>query len=167
MRVLLPLLLLFMLAGCVQRTISITSEPSGVLVMLNDEEVGRTPLQVPFTWYGTYDVRLERAGYQPKWTTAEANAPWWEWPGPDLVAEAIPGAESHIAWHFTLEPNQPIDEPAFVDRARQLQREANLRGNVEVVPDTEATPADSATPTTAPAPRSRTQPIDPTAEPEP
>ena len=43
---------LLILSGCVDRTISITSTPSGALVYLNDEEVGRTPLVTPFTFYG-------------------------------------------------------------------------------------------------------------------
>jgi len=152
-----PTTLLFTLAmlctgliGCVERTISITSEPTGALVMLNDEEVGRTPLQVPFTWYGTYDVRLERDGYHPKWTTADAKAPWWETPGIDLVAEAIPDAQSRINWHFTLDPLGEFDEDAFVQRARNLNQKANLRGNVDAMPT--ATPGNAAVPpTTQPA----------------
>lgn len=54
------------LAGCVQRVISITSQPSGALVYLNDEEVGRTPVSVPHLFYGVYDVRLEHRG---QWLT--------------------------------------------------------------------------------------------------
>ncbi len=52
------------LTGCVERTITVTSDPSGALVYLNDTEIGRTPVTVPFTFYGTYDVRLEHDG---KW----------------------------------------------------------------------------------------------------
>jgi len=113
-------------AGCVQRTISITSEPAGALVWLNDEEVGRTPVAVPFRWYGTYDVRLEKDGFAPKWTTGEAAMPWWEWPGPDLVAEMIPGAESKIAWHYELAEEVPAaeqDVPALIDRAEKMRLE--------------------------------------------
>ncbi len=40
-------------AGCVQRTITITSDPPGALVWLNDREIGRTPLDVNFVYYGT------------------------------------------------------------------------------------------------------------------
>ena len=112
--------------GCVQRTISITSEPAGALVYLNDEEVGRTPVDVPFTWYGTYDVRLERRGYEPLWTTGVAKQPWWENPGPDLLAEALPGAESRVTWHYELEaetPAEDVDAAALVERARRLQDE--------------------------------------------
>jgi len=50
------------MVGCIERTITITSDPSGALVHLNDEEVGRTPVVVPFTFYGTYTVRLEHDG---------------------------------------------------------------------------------------------------------
>ena len=112
--------------GCVQRTIHIDSDPSGALVYLNDEEVGRTPVDVPFMWYGTYDVRLEKDGYEPLWTTGEADAPWWEYPGPDLIAEAIPGARSDVYWEYDLERSTPADEVDVVelnDRARMLRRE--------------------------------------------
>ncbi|MEL7087215.1 MAG: PEGA domain-containing protein [Planctomycetota bacterium] len=110
--------------GCVQRTLHVTSEPAGALVWLNDEEVGRTPVAVPFTFYGTYDVRLEKDGFAPLWTTGEADMPWWEWPGPDLVAELIPGAESNVAWHYDLVPATPaeaIDTAALRGRALELR----------------------------------------------
>jgi hypothetical protein len=51
-----------LLAGCLERTITITSDPTGALVHLNDAEVGRTPVTVPFTFYGNYTVRLEHPG---------------------------------------------------------------------------------------------------------
>ncbi len=111
-------------SGCVQRTISITSEPAGALVWLNDEEVGRTPVAVPFKWYGTYDVRLEKDGFAPQWTTGEAVMPWWELPGPDLVAELIPGAESKVAWHYELTAEVPAAEQdvgALIGRAQQMR----------------------------------------------
>jgi hypothetical protein len=114
---LLGLVLLSVGVGCVQRTITVTSQPTGALVYLNDEEVGRTPVSVPFTHYGTYDVRLEADGYEPLWTEAQAKAPWWEYPGPDLVAEAVPGGESEIAWHFQMQPRTPAEE-VDVDKLR-------------------------------------------------
>jgi len=116
-----------LVGGCVQRTIHVTSEPSGALVHLNDQEVGRTPVSVPFTFYGVYDVRVEAQGHAPLWAEREAAAPWWEFPGPDLVAEAIPGARSDVRWHFELEPYDPqsTDPDALIDRARQLRATAN------------------------------------------
>jgi hypothetical protein len=112
---------LLLLTGCVERTIKITSEPEGALVYLNDEEVGRTPLSVPFTFYGTYDVRLEAEGFAPLWTQQEAKAPWWEAPGPDLVAEAVPHNQTEQNWHFKMQPAANPDADAVISRARQLR----------------------------------------------
>ncbi|GAB4186152.1 MAG: hypothetical protein Kow00105_00580 [Phycisphaeraceae bacterium] len=110
--------------GCVQRTISITSEPPGALVYLNDQEVGRTPVTVPFTFYGVYDVRLEAEGYQPLWTQKRAVAPWWETPGIDLFAEAVPDGKVELQWHFQMEPQPPaeeVDADVLLDHARQMR----------------------------------------------
>jgi len=126
-------LLLFAVAalmgGCVEREITITSEPSGALVHLNDQEVGRTPVDVPFTFYGTYDVRLEKEGYEPLWTQKQARTPWWEYPGPDLVAEAIPGMRSNPTWRFELDnatPPEKRDPKELLENAQELRQ--RLRG---------------------------------------
>lgn len=122
-------------AGCVERTISITSEPVGALVYLNDEEVGRTPVRVPFQFYGVYDVRLEKEGYAPLWVEQRAKIPWWEAIGPDLVAEMVPNAKSEVAWHFTMTPLpmedgvNATDVDALLERARAMgQQTAGIQG---------------------------------------
>ncbi|MEM1208086.1 MAG: PEGA domain-containing protein [Planctomycetota bacterium] len=118
--------------GCVERTITVTSEPAGALVHLNDEPIGRTPVRVPFTFYGVYDVRLDLAGYEPLWTQQKAQAPWWENPGPDLVGELIPGNEVGIAWHYELTPQTPVDDvdpDALIERAAAMG--ATVRGELE------------------------------------
>lgn len=120
---------LLLSVGCVERRLLITSEPAGALVYLNDQEVGRTPLEVPFTWYGRYDVRLEREGYRTLETERVAEQPWWEKPGPDLLAEALPGKRVEIAWHIEMIKAQPVgetDPERVLDFARQM-RELNRR----------------------------------------
>ncbi len=108
-------------SGCVQRTIRITSEPSGALVWLNDREVGRTPVDVDFVHYGTYDVRLIKAGYEPLPTFGDAMPPLWDNVGLDLVAELIPAKfESHIEWHYVLLPAND-DRDDLLVRARELR----------------------------------------------
>ena len=118
---LIPILLAsLILSGCVERTISITSRPTGALVYLNDEEVGRTPVTVPHLFYGVYSVRLELDGHKPLWTKKEAKAPWWEMPGPDLVAEMFPGRKVEQHWQFDLEPIGEADLDALVEQAREM-----------------------------------------------
>jgi len=107
--------------GCVRRTITITTEPPGALLWLNDREVGRTPVEVDFEHYGTYDVRLERPGYEPMMTSGRANAPWWDTVGLDFFAELTPGTlTSHVEWHYVMEPIDD-DREALLDRATQLR----------------------------------------------
>ncbi|MCL4210715.1 MAG: PEGA domain-containing protein [Phycisphaeraceae bacterium] len=107
--------------GCVRRTIFITSEPEGALVYLNDTEVGRTPVEVDFLYYGDYDVRLVHPDREPLVTMGKARAPWWDTIGLDLIAEAAPGEpHARIHWHYELPPKSD-DPAALLERARALR----------------------------------------------
>ena len=109
------------IGGCVRRTIEITSEPEGALVWLNDREVGRTPCSIDFTYYGRYDVRLRRDGFEPISGFGDADEPAWDFIGADLVAEIIPAQlTSRVKWHFIMIPTDS-DEAAVLDRARQMR----------------------------------------------
>jgi hypothetical protein len=136
------------LGGCLKRTITVTSTPPGAIVWINDVEVGRTPVQTDFNFFGTYDVRLRREGYEPIITSRKANAPLHEVPPLDLAAEAIPAKfETNIAWHFDLTPvpeADPAQDKMAVERAL-IARAAELRA---AVPG----PAPAPTPAPAPAP---------------
>jgi hypothetical protein len=117
------------MGGCLERTITVTSEPPGALVTINSVEVGRTPVTTSFLFYGTYDVRLAREGYKPVWEPKKAKAPLYEFPPLDLGAEAIPAEiTTDIKWHFVLEPDEPSEAPGaeegLVGRARGMREEA-------------------------------------------
>ncbi len=91
-------------AGCTQRTIEVTSEPPGALVWINDAEVGRTPLQADFRFFGTYDVRVRLDGYEPIYAGMKAQTPLHEQPGIDLLA-APSNLKTLVQWHFVLVPS--------------------------------------------------------------
>lgn len=130
---------LLALAGCVERRIEITSEPSGALVWLNDQQVGRTPTQATFLYHGVYDVRLELSGYEPLRTEAEAKAPLYENAPLDLVAEALPMRINNIQrWHFVLEPSLESTLPKDQLEGDLLTRAAAMRTEL----DTTAPPPD-------------------------
>ena len=46
--------------GCVLRSLTIDSEPSGAMVFLDDEPIGETPVTTTFTYYGTRKITLEK-----------------------------------------------------------------------------------------------------------
>jgi hypothetical protein len=119
--------------GCVRRTLRISSTPPGALVWVNHREVGRTPLEIDFTYYGHYDVQVTRDGSEPIITTAQANPPVWDVIGLDLVFDVMPfEAQSVVEWHFDLEPRDD-DLDALVDRARSLRSETNPEAGPPVV----------------------------------
>jgi hypothetical protein len=111
------------LAGCVQRTMRVESDPPGALVYMNYQEVGRTPFERDFTWYGTYDVQVRQEGYEPLKTRTPVIAPWWQWPPFDLFAEFVPGLRDERTIRYTLKPatTQPVEAEQILGRAEQLR----------------------------------------------
>src|SRR5688572_801476 len=116
--------LALLVGGCVQRTMRVESDPPGALVYMNFQEVGRTPLERDFTWYGTYDVQVRHEGYEPLKTRTPVIAPWWQWPPFDLFAEFWPGRlKDERTIRYTLKPasTQPVEPAQILDRAEQLR----------------------------------------------
>ena len=105
------LLIAALSCSCVQRTMTVTSDPPSALVYMNNQEIGRTPLTRDFTWYGTYDVQLRKDGYETLNTKTAIIAPLWQWPPFDLLAELWPWAKDHRHLSYTLKPatTQPAD----------------------------------------------------------
>ncbi len=130
--ILLMIPLLLLLPACVDRRIAVTSEPSGARVWINDTEIGRTPVQTGFKFYGVYDVRLELDGYEPIHEAKEADAPIYEYPGLDLVTGIIPiDWKSREDWHFELTPNlEQTQTPAELEEGL-LSRARETRNQIE------------------------------------
>jgi hypothetical protein len=117
---LVPLLLS---AGCVRRTLTVTSNPPGALVFLNGTEVGRTPLKRDFTWYGTYDVVLRKEGYETLKTQGKVIAPWWQWVPIDLFAELLP-LHDRRELAYTMKPYSEtrLDPQQMLAQAQAMER---------------------------------------------
>jgi hypothetical protein len=111
-------------AGCIERTLSVNSNPQGSLVTMNGQEIGRTPFKRDFTWYGKYDVEIRKDGYQTLKTATAVREPWYQWVPIDLVVELLP-----VMFHddhtiaYTLKP-----QPADIDAQALLQRSEQMRG---------------------------------------
>ncbi len=111
------------LAGCVERELKITSQPEGAIVYVSDVEVGRTPVTIPFTFYGDYDIILRRDGYETLKTHAYLSPPVYELPPLDLLSAMAPWTyhdRRHV--HFDLEPYVPTSDEDLIRRAEQMKR---------------------------------------------
>ena len=81
--------LLGLSSGCVDRRFIIESDPPGAIVYENGRQVGATPMDQPFTYYGTYRFVFMRDGYETLTVDECISTPWWEYPGLDFVVENL------------------------------------------------------------------------------
>jgi hypothetical protein len=113
-----------LLGGCVERELTITSEPAGAMVEISGQEVGLTPLVHRFTWYGDYRITLRKNGYQTLKTHADLNPPVYEIPPLDLLSAVAPWTYHDRRYlHYDLAPDEPVSDEELIRRATQLGQE--------------------------------------------
>jgi hypothetical protein len=115
--------------GCVERTIKVNTSPSGATVVLNDEQIGQAPVTVAFQWYGDYNVRISKEGYETLVTHRAIKAPWYDVFPFDFFAEALwPGRiVDRYEWTFDLQPRAPVQRKDLIERAQFLQEQAAVQ----------------------------------------
>ena len=82
-------LALLMLTGCIDRMLTINSEPSGAAAFIDHKELGTTPVSVRFTDYGGHDLQLLLKGYEPYHAMLTLQQPGWAVFPVDVVTEAV------------------------------------------------------------------------------
>jgi hypothetical protein len=105
-----PLLLAALTTGCVTRRYVITSDPPGAIVYRNGQPIGATPVEEQFVYYGKYNFRLVKDGYEPVDVAASIDPPWYEYPGLDFVFEnfyLLKLSDVHRL-HYELKPLQTV-----------------------------------------------------------
>jgi len=111
--------------GCVERQLTIKTVPAGGVVMLNDEEIGEAPATVSFEWYGDYNVRISKAGYETLTTHRKLERPWHDRFPLDFFASVWPGMiRDKYEWTFDLKPYQEPSREQLIERATQLKQQA-------------------------------------------
>ena len=109
-------------AGCVEREMTITSNPPGALALVSNVEVGRTPVTIAFTWYGDYDIILRAEGYKTLKTHAKIIMPIYEIPPLDLLSAVVPWTYHDQRYlHFEMEPFVKLSDDVLIERALQME----------------------------------------------
>ncbi len=117
--------------GCVERVMKISTTPTGARVFINDEEVGLSPVKVSFVWYGDYDIVIRKQGYETLKTHYRLEAPWYQYPVVDLVAETmIPTMirDEHVLPDFVLTPAEIPPSAELVGRATEMRDRTTFGG---------------------------------------
>lgn len=112
--------------GCVERQLTIHTVPAGGVVTLNDEEIGEAPVTVAFGWYGDYNVRVSKAGYETLATHRELERPWHDRFPLDFFANVLwPGTiRDTYEWTFDLKPYQEPSREQLIEQAKRLKQQA-------------------------------------------
>ncbi len=71
-------LILVGISGCVQRRFIVRSQPEGALVTIDRQQIGLTPLSVPYTYSGTREFQLEKDGYKTIKVQQKFDSTWYE-----------------------------------------------------------------------------------------
>jgi len=132
-----------LLSGCVERHFFITSEPPGATVYREGMQLGVTPVDDPFVYYGTREYKLVLDGFEPLTVKQPAPPPWYEIPPLDFVAENL--------WPFKIrdvrrpEPYQlqPLQTPnpnQVLDRGQQLRNTGRGIGDQPASPPAPSSP---------------------------
>jgi len=119
------LIVLMVLAGCVERELTINTKPEGALVVLNDEEIGESPVTVSFNWYGDYCVRISREGFETLNTHRELKGPWYDHFPFDFFAQIVNPKRivDSYEWTFELSPRRQISREELIQNANELKNQ--------------------------------------------
>jgi len=113
-------------SGCVERKLTINTEPQGALIVLNDEEIGLSPVTVGFNWYGDYKVRANKRGYAILNTHRELEGPLYDKFPFDFFAEILwPGRiVDEYEWTFEMVPYEAPNREQLIETAQEVKTRA-------------------------------------------
>jgi hypothetical protein len=109
--------------GCVQRRMTIRSNPPGALVYVDDYQLGTTPVSHDFVYYGTRKLRLVKDGYETLTVRQPFPLPWYQYFPLDFVTENL------IPWEIrdervvdlAMAPAASVPPESVVARAEQAR----------------------------------------------
>lgn len=121
------MVLLCMATGCVQRRMTIRSNPPGALVYVDNYEIGTTPVSTDFIYYGKRKIRLVKDGYETLTVEQRFWPPWYQYFPIDFVAENLyPGEiRDEHELDFPMVPQMVVPTNQLIGRAEDLRRESH------------------------------------------
>jgi hypothetical protein len=114
-----------LLSGCLERKLTINTAPQGALVTLNDEEIGSSPVTVSFEWYGDYEVRIQKEGFETLKTHRRLEGPWYDKFPFDFFAGVLNPKRivDSYEWTFTLIEKKAVSRDELIEKAQELKKQ--------------------------------------------
>ena len=112
------------LTGCVERRLTINTQPQGALIVLNDEEIGTSPVTTSFEWYGDYWVKISKEGYETLDTHRNLKGPWYDQFPFDFFAMLNPKRTiDSYEWTFELKSQKQPTSEELIQRAEEIKKQ--------------------------------------------
>ncbi|MBX7073580.1 MAG: PEGA domain-containing protein [Pirellulales bacterium] len=109
--------------GCVQRRLTIRTDPPGALVYVDHIQIGTTPCSSYFTYYGKRRIRIVKDGYETLTVDHRFLPPWYQIPPLDFVSDNFVPFEMRdersLTFKMTPQRLTPIDQ--LLERAENLR----------------------------------------------
>jgi hypothetical protein len=123
--------------GCVQRRLTIRTNPPGAAVFIDDYEIGTTPVSTSYVYYGTRKVRLVRDGYETQTFLQRIPTPWWDIFPLDFVVENVIPFEirDERTIERDLQPQGIVPTEVLIRRAEELRSTVHVPTGVAQRPD--------------------------------
>jgi hypothetical protein len=140
--------------GCVERRLTVRTDPPGARVYIDDYEIGTSPCSTHFTYYGTRKIRLVKDGFRTKIIYQPLPPPWYQIPPMDFFAENLfPGTfRDHRTVRYELEPEIVIPAEELLRRADGVRTQALSEAGQYVVPVDRIAPHQDVSPGGQPGP---------------
>lgn len=121
--------------GCVERRMTIRSDPPGALAIVDGQELGFTPVSTGFLYYGTREVKLIKDGQKTLTVLEKIDPPWYEIFPFEFVSDVL------IPWKihddrdlsYRLQPQTTVPTEQLLRRAEDLRQQ----GQSPVPPEAE------------------------------
>lgn len=114
------------LTGCVERRLTIRTDPPSALVRLDGREIGFTPISVPFTYYGNRRVQIVKDGFETMTIDQPINTPWYQYFPLDFITEVLVpwNIRDEREYEYVMEPARGASVDELQARARSVREQA-------------------------------------------
>jgi hypothetical protein len=121
---LLGLMLCACSGGCVERRMTVRTNPPGAMLYVDDYPIGETPISKDFTYYGDRKFRLVKDNFETLTLLQPISAPWYEYFPLDFISETlVPGEiRDQRTFDFQLKPQVVVPTEQLLSRAEGLRR---------------------------------------------
>lgn len=115
-------------SGCVNRRMTVRTNPPGALVEIDGERKGLSPVSTDFTYYGTHEITMSAPGYETLTVEQTVRTPWYQRVPIDFFSNHF--LFGHVTdrhdFSYQLQPKRLIlnEETQLHDRAQNFRSQS-------------------------------------------